>query len=502
MDKKKSILNISTSVLCRLITIALSIVVKRMLIFACGNEVNGLNALFLSLIGFLSVAELGVGSAITFCMYKPIVDEDHNKVAALYHLFQKVYMIVGAIMLVGGLVMTPFLPHFAKDYTQLNVNMYLSFVLILISIVITYVFGAKTSLINAYKDNYITTAIASGSTVLVYLLQILVLWLTKSYIWYLGCRIVAAIAQWLITEYIARKKHGAILKIDEKTLDAETKTQLTRSIKAMFMHKAGNFLVNTVDSLVISFFVGVIALGKYSNYTSLQTAMEGMLFLVFSSLTSIFGHLYAEKTKETTMKYFERMHLLNYVIASIFYLGYYAVIDNLIEIFFTESLVIEKSISFVIALNGFVQYMRQSVLAFRDATGAFYNDRWKPLVEGFVNIVLSIAFVKLIGVVGVIVATIITNLLICHVVEPYVLFKNAFCQSPKRFYFNNYGKILIFILSMLVFNTLLQSHENPWIEFLANGFISVGVSVTSCVVVTFLQPDMRKTIFQKLLKKA
>ena len=168
-------MNVTVSVGSKILTMVMVIVVKRFLINTCGNDVNGLNALYLSIIGFLSVAELGVGSAITFCMYKPIVEGDNNTISALYHLFRRIYLVIGGVILVGGLALTPFLSFFAKDYNQLDVNLYLTFILMLISVIMTYLFSCKLSLINAYKNNYITTAISSSGVMLQYVLQIAVL---------------------------------------------------------------------------------------------------------------------------------------------------------------------------------------------------------------------------------------------------------------------------------------------------------------------------------------
>ena len=500
MDKKKSILNVSVSLITKIITMVMVVVVKRYLIQICGNEVNGLNALYLSIIGVLTVAELGVGSAITFCMYKPIVEGDSQKVAALYGLFQKIYMLVGVFILIAGLMLTPFIHFFAADYAQLNVNLYITFVLMLISIVLTYFYGAKSALINAHKNNYITTAITSGGTLLQYVLQIVVLLLTRSFVAYLICRIVAAVVQWLLTEIVARRKYNPILR-DWQKVDKSTKKELTKSVKAMFMHQIGYVLVNTVDSVIISFFVGVVALGEYSNYATIMTSMTAVLKMIFSSLTSVLGHLFVEKTRETSKKYCEAFHLLNFAVGTVFFLGYYAVIDSLVAILFDEGLIVAKAVSLAITVNGFVQFMRSGVLAFRDATGTFYYDRWKPLVEGIVNIVLSIVFVKLVGVAGVIVATIITNLLICHVVEPYVLYKHAFKTTPKWYYLRNYTMMAAFGVALLIMDNAMQPFANHWTTFFVNGCISVGISAVICAIVLAGSRDLRELILQKLKRR-
>ena len=481
MDKRKSILNVSVSVTCKIMTMLMVIWVRRVLIRFCGNEVNGLNALYLSIVGFLSVAELGVGSAITFCMYRPIVEGDHNKVSALYHLFRRLYLIIGGVIFLSGLAITPFIHVFAKGYETLNVDLCLTFVLMLVSVVLTYLFASKTALINAYKNQYITTAIQSGGLVLQYALQIAVVYVTHSFAWYLVCRIAAVLVQWGLTELAAGRRHRPIL-VNKQKIDRETQREVTASIKAMFMHQIGNVLVNTVDSVVISFFVGVAALGKYSNYITVLSAMNDVLVLIFTSLTSVVGHLYAETDGETSERYLERFHLLNFVIGTVFFLGYYAIIDHLIALLFFEGLVVEKSVSFVITLNGFVQFMRHSVLVFRNATGTFYYDRWKPLFEGTANLVLSIVLVKQMGVTGVIAATILTNLLICHVVEPYVLYRYAFSASPKGYYQKNYGMILLFTTALILLNAVMQQADSPWTALLVNGFLSVGVSAAVCII--------------------
>ena len=488
MDKRKSILNVSVSITCKLITMLSVIWVRRTLIRFCGNEVNGLNALYLSIVGFLSVAELGVGSAITFCMYKPIVAGDHNKVSALYHLFRRLYLLIGGVIFLSGLAVTPFIHVFAKDYAALDVNMYLTFVLMLLSVVLTYLFASKTALMNAYKNNYITTAIQSSGLILQYVLQIAVVYVTHSFVWYLVCRIVAVLVQWALTELAARKRYLPIL-VNKQSLDQETKRDVTVSIKAMFMHQIGNVLVNTVDSVVISFFVGVISLGKYSNYITILSAMNGVIVLVFTSLTSVVGHLYAETDRETSKRHCDRFHDLNFVIGTVFFLGYYGVIDNLIAILFFETLVVEKSVSFVITLNGFVQFMRQSVLVFRNASGTFYYDRWKPLFEGITNLVLSVVLVRKMGVTGVIAATILTNLVICHVAEPYVLYRYAFSASPKAYYKKNYGMILLFTVSLCILHGMLRQMDDQWIELLVNGCLSVGVSGVVCIIAAVLRKE-------------
>lgn len=507
MDKKRSILNVGISILFKILLLIGAILSRRFLIKYVGNEATGLFSLYTSIVGFLAVAELGVGSAITFCMYKPIVDGDETKVAALYHLFTKMYLIIGGIILVCGVIVMPFVPYLAKDYQQFDTSIWLTFFLMLVTTVLSYMFSSKTSVINAYKNNYITTIINSIGIILQYVAQIFVVRFTKSFELYLLCTIVSVLLQWFMTIIIFDKKYKKIRKI-KATIDEDTKKLVVKNIKAMFMHKIGGVLVNTADSIIISAFIGVIILGKYSNYTTIMSSMISVIVLFFNPLTSIIGHLCIKNNLEDVKKYYNFFYIFNFIIGVIFFLGYYAIIDNLVTICFGPGLELNRSVSMVITINYFIQFMRQATLLFRDATGTFYYDRWKPLYEGLVNVALSIGFVYLFSwllgadfaVVGVIVATIITNMTICHIVEPHVLFKYEFHTKTKNFYIKNYSCIFIFIISLVILNFCMISFENEWLELLVNGCIAVGIALVPCVALSIFDKDFKYYLVLMLKK--
>ena len=143
------------------------------------------------------------------------------------------------------------------------------------------------------------------------------------------------------------------------------------------MHKIGGILVNTADSIIISAFIGIVILGKYSNYTTIVLAMSSVIALCFTPLTSIIGHMSVEEDGKTVERYYNFFHTFNFIMGTVFFLGYYAVIDNLVTVLFGANLILSKQITFVITLNYFIQFMRQAANLFRDATGTFYYDRWK-----------------------------------------------------------------------------------------------------------------------------
>ena len=312
----------------------------------------------------------------------------------------------------------------------------------------------------------------------------------RSFELYVTAEVVGTFVEWLLTELYTRKHHKDVIFTNEK-VDVSTKKEVLKNTKAMFMHKIGAILVNTADSIIISAFISVVVLGKYSNYVLIVTAMISVLNLFFSPLTAIIGHLCAEGNIEEEKKYFRFMYFLNFVLGLVFFLGYYAIIDNIVAIWLKPDLVMGKTVPLIITINYFIQFMRQTTLLFRDATGTFYNDRWKPVLEGVINVGLSIAFVYWIGLVGVIVATIITNIFICHIIDPLVLYKYGFKQKPTKYYLLNYGLILVFGAALTATHFLLQNYNSEWKELFVNGSISIAVSLIPIIALFAISKTFR-----------
>lgn len=495
MDRKKGILNISSSIISRIVLLFAALYVRRLLIQYIGNDANGLNSLYGSILGLLSVAELGVGSAIVFSMYRPIVDKNDTVVAALYSLYKKLYRIIGAVIFFAGMAVMPFLPKLISDYDSISVNVYTTFILTLISVTVSYLYSAKTSLIEAHKNNYITTGIITISKLLRYCLQAAAILIWRSYIIYLTCQIIESIAIWIMTEVMVRRLHPDIISMRER-LDDETGKEVSRNVRAMFLHKIGSIMVGAIDSLIISSFIGVVILGKYSNYIVIVGVVTSIIALFFTPLTSVIGHMCASSTPSDIQRYFEYFYTLNYILGVVFLLGYYTVADNLIVLIFGPGLEMSDVVVFVITLNQFIGYMRSAQLTFRDASGTFYYDRWKPVVEGVVNLVLSIALVKLLpseyAVAGVIAATIVTCLLICDTVEPYILYRYVFRQNVGSFYMKNYSYIALFTISLLIVEKLKISADSELVELFANGAISVAVSVTLLFLISLIDRQFKE----------
>ena len=502
MDKKKAKKNVAVSITFKIIILLVSLLARKTIISHIGTIAVGLDSLFSSIIGVLAISELGVGTAITFCMYRPIVENDSKTVSALYYFFKKIYTVIGAIIFLGGLCVMPFLPTLAKNYQDSPINIYFAFLLLLLSTVLTYLFGCKVSLINAYKNNYITSTVTSSAAILRYLLQTIVVVVTKSFYAYLACFLLTTIVEWFVYSQITRKKYSSVIE-NRTEIEKETKTEVVKNIKAMFFHKIGEVLVNSTDNIIISSFIGVVVLGKYSNYIAIISALTGIIGMFFTPLVSVVGHACVENLAESHRIY-HSLHKFNFLLGVLFFSGYHSVINTVITLFFGENLTLSSQIRLVITVNYFVQFMRRSTLLYREASGTFYYDRWKPFVEGISNVILSILFVIILpadySVVGVILATIITNLSICHTVEPIMLHKHLFHASSAKYLTRNYGFIAFFSILIVLEDLIHCQSGNLFLDLLING--TVAVAVFGIILVAFLITDKSFRLFAKsLLRK-
>lgn len=503
MYKTKAYRNILTSVLYKVLILIVGLITRRYMVNILGDEITGIYSLFISILGFLAVAELGIGSAIVFSMYKPISDGDIDKVSALYHLYKKIYLIIFLVINLVGLIITPFLPVLASGFT-IGKEIYFTYILFLVSTSISYLYAYKSSFINAHMDNHITNSIRSIFQIVELVVQVFIIIWLESFIIFLAVHLISNISQWIATNYIFSKRYKHLTNNNKELSPLLTK-EVKDKTKAMFYHKVGGLLVNTMDSLIISAFIGVNVLGKYSNYVLIITSMIGILSLVFTSIVTVLGHAFAKFTKNILNTQFKKIYLVNFLMGMIFFLGFFSVSEELIKILFNDKVVLESELVIIMTLNYFIQFMRLTVLSFKDASGTFYQDRYKPIVEGVTNLFLSLLFVYFWGLPGVLIATIITNLMIAHTIEPFVLYKYGFEMNPKKYYIHHYLGMLLFSVLIVLFKLIpFPNYNNLYLLLIIKGLTSILVSAVVMLILYITIVDFRtnaNSLYKEMMQK-
>lgn len=449
---KSTMLNSSILTLVQIFTILVKFITQTIFIKYLGKEYLGLNGLFTNVLSVLSFAELGVGSAIVFSLYAPLAKRDENSISALMNLFRKAYNAIGIIIAFAGVVMIPVLPYLIKDYNDLtHVSLY--FVLYISNSVVSYFFTYKRSLLIADQKEYISALNQLKYTALQVVLQVAVLFFFHSYAYYL---IVAIITTLLSNFTISRKvdrlypylsKHRN-LKVDTKSIHI-----IRNNIVGMVGSKIGSIVVRSTDNLLLSAFMGIYIVGIYSNYLLIVTSISSVFTKLISSVTASVGNLIAENNKKRTFDVFRTHYTINFFIVSVSAGCLLVSLNPFIKFWAGKSYTLALSIVIIIVLNYFFDQLRQSSLTFITAYGLFVANGKKSVVEAIMNFAFSFTLLVgfHLGIRGVLLGTILTNLILNSWWEPLLLFRAGFGFRKKymRFYLINYWLSNLAILSFI-----------------------------------------------------
>ena len=282
---KNTIKSILSGILNKILVLILPFMVRTIFIRTLGIEYLGLNSLFTSILNVLNLAELGVGSAITFSMYKAIANDNESEICALENYYKKMYKYIGIIILIIGILILPFITKFCNNDIPANVNIYILYILYLLNTVISYfLFSYKTSILQAHQKVYIINNVNTIVKVCMNIFQMIFLLLGKDYYIYVIIIIIATIIENVINAIIVNKKYPAY--VPKGNIDDVEKKGITKKVKALFFYKVGGVVLNSIDSIIISRFLGLMVLGKYNNYYYVITTLFGFLQIFTNSLVA------------------------------------------------------------------------------------------------------------------------------------------------------------------------------------------------------------------------
>lgn len=443
------------------------------MIYVMGMEYLGLNSLFTSILLVLNLAELGVGSAMVFSMYKPIAEKNEAEICKLLSLYRLYYRIIGIVIAVAGVILMPFIPSLISSDSKIppDVNIYVVYVLNLISTVLSYwVFAYKQSLLNAHQRNDITSKVTMLTNTFQYLTQFTVILVTKSYYLYLVAAIVTQVLTNLLVAYYANKLYPNYKP--KGMLPKEQTKVINRRIRDLFTSRLGMVVVTSADSIVISAFLGLTILGIYNNYYYILSAVVGILTVIFRSVTAGIGNSIATESSE---KNYNDLKKFTFIIAWVVCICSCCLL-TLIQPFMyiwiggDNSLMLDFSAVICFVLYFFVEQINQVLHTYKDASGIWHEDRFRPLVTALANVVLNVVLVQFFGIYGVLFATFIST---AFVGMPWIihnLFTVLFKRSRKEYVFN----IILYAAITAAAGTVCVLVCNLIPD---NGFITLGLKL-------------------------
>lgn len=498
-----SMRNVIVGISSQVINLLLSFVSRTIFIKILGITYLGLNGLFTNVLSVLSLAELGIGNAIIFSMYKPLAENDRKKINALMNLYSKAYFIIGIIVAIIGIAIMPFLGYITNGINDIQ-NIYIIYILYLLNSVISYFFAYKRSIIIADQKNYIITKYQYIFNIMQVIFQVLILIITHNFILYLFIQILCSFFYNLFISMKAEKLYPFLKEKNKHRLDEVNKQAIFNNIKALMIYKVAGVALNGTDNIIMSKIVGTIWVGICSNYNLIIGAVTTILSQLFVGITASIGNLNVTENKEKKEQIFNNINFISFWIFGFCSISFWILSSPFIEIWIGKEYVLNNQILFVLILNFYISGMHTVIYTFRDAMGLFRETKYIPVILTIINIILSILLGVKFGILGIFLATAISRLCTSVAMEPYILYKFAFEKKCYRYYLR-YIKYLITILFAAIVTNLISSYinENNIMVLLYKGFICLIIPNLIFLFIYRNTSEFKyfKNIFINILKK-
>lgn len=459
----------------QIISALMGFIVRTIFIYTLGIEYLGVDGLFTSILVMLSLANLGFDTAMIYSLYKPLAENDINKIQALMNLYQKAYRLIGVIVLLIGLSILPFLPYLMNGETTIN-NINTIYLLFLLNSVFSYYFVYKQSIIIADQRNHIISKIHSAFIIISNLMQIILLVSIGNYIVVLATQIAFRIME---NVYLAKKANQLYPYLNVKNnakLSKEDRKLFFGNLYALMLYKISGVVINGTDNIIISIYVGVTSVGIYSNYLLIISTLSTFISYLFYSITASVGNLNVKENEEKKYFIFRVINFANFWIYGFCAVCLWNLINPFITLWLGEQYVFNKYIVFAIILNFFTTGMQNASTTFRDTTGLFKKGKYRPIIAAVINIVVSIILAREIGIAGVFLGTVISRLCTYFWYDPYVIFKFIFHKSVKIYYFRYVWFVLLVLVSIIITDTLGSI-------IYINTLINMAIRVILCLII-------------------
>lgn len=454
--------NISTGLLYKILMLLLSFVVRTVFTWTLGLEYLGLNSLFTAVLNVLNLAELGFSGALVVSMYEPFAKHETDKINALLKIYKIAYRIIGTIIVIVGVGITPIIPNLISGSYPQEIDLNLVYWINLGGVAVGYfAFAYKSCLLTVAQRNDIGNVIHIALMLIQYLAQFVILFVFKSYYLYIIILPIVNLSYNIITAIISTKMFPEYTCAGN--VSKEELLSIKKKIVGLALNKVSNSLCNGLDSIIISMFIGLVALGKYNLYYYVYAALNAVLFVVISSVTSTVGNSMALNSVGNNGKAFEKIDFVWRWMLTVITACLVSTYQPFIELWQGGDALFENLTMTLFCVYFYAQHCIMPIQLYKDAAGLWWEDRWRVLFEGLFNLAINLFLVRTLGINGVLLSTIITMLAVSLPWQSKVLFKNYFCMGVKGFMFTQiFGFLLAlgiggaaFSLSKIMFDNLL-----------------------------------------------
>lgn len=477
MRTSNSIKNIFISMMTNIIAMLIGFGIQAIFVRTLNSEYLGINGLFTNILSLFAIVEFGLGNAMVYSLYKPVAEDDKEKIIILMNFYKRTYRVIAIFIFAIAMLLLPFINSIVGP-TKIPENINFIYFLFVIDITASYLLTYKRSILYANQKSYIMNLVHMLYLIFMNLCQAIILLTMKNFILFLIIKILFRILENVVINIIANKKYEFLKKKVVKSLEKEEKKVILKKIKGLLFYKTGNAVVSATDNITISTFLGVSVVGTYYNYNIIMVALTQLFTQAFNSITASVGNLLVEeKDPEKVYDIYKKILMFNSWIYGFATTAIYSVIGSFIEVWVGKEYLLSNTVLIILIINFYLQGMRRTYMIFKEAAGIFHEDRYFSMIEAVTNIIFSVLLAKILGLIGIFIGTIIGTLPIILYDYPVIIYKKIFRKKYVTYLKEN---ITFFIANMLF--VFLVSIITTYIV-LDNVILSIIVKAIVCTLV-------------------
>ncbi|MBO6168404.1 MAG: sugar transporter [Bacteroidales bacterium] len=454
----KSLKNSAVSLSFYAFTFVLSFLSRRIFLQHLGPDVLGLNTTASSLLGFLNLAELGIGTAIAVTLYKPLQEKDNDRIREIVSLQGWFYRRIAWLIIAGSVLLFCFFPLIFKNSGLPLWYSYAAYSVLLFSSLLGYFFNYKQIVLSANQQQYLIHFSYTGIQITKTIVQMMaVSWLPYPFVCWLALEFLFSILFTVVLNYQVKKAFPALEPDirEGKTLKDQYKEVIIK-VKQVFVHKISTFALTQTSPVIIYAYASLSMVTSYGNYLVLSRGLSSALNAMFNSMGAGVGNLVAEGDRNRILSVFRELFSSRFLLISVMSYCLYVLSPSFICLWIGQQYILDNVTVFLVAALFFIMTSREVVDSFINAYGLFH-DVWAPVVEASLNVGCSILFGKFWGLPGILGGVLVSQVLIILIWKPYFLFRRGF-EEPFSVYLGLYLKHVAFFLIMIVFITWLLQY--------------------------------------------
>lgn len=467
-----------------------------------GSEVLGLDTTASTMLSFLNLAELGVGSAIAYFLYQPMFDKDTLTINEIVALQGWIYRRVAAVIMVAAAILMCFFPLIFKDIKLPMWYPYATFSVLLFDALLGYFINYRQCVLNADQKGYKVTRVTSGAALVFKIILILLLPVVSApFLFYLGTNFLGAVFGCLWLNYILKKEYPWLHKAELSGKELLKKyPEVLKKTSQLFIHRIATFVVLRAAPLIMYAYSSLTSIAYYGNYTTIIGRAEQILGMVFGSTGAAVGNLIASHDNKHIMEVFWELNDSRLFMSTAFIIAITLFTEPFISVWLSPNYLLGKNVLYIISLSSWLVLNRTTVDSFRMGYGIF-QDVWAPIAEGIINLFFSILLGYYFGIAGVLMGGVINNLIMVYCWRPYYLFKVGFHLPAMRCYFvpqiHRYLLAFgLFVVFVKLNDMLKPDHINGFVNVFLYGLVESSI-VMPITYITFYFTTIGTRRFQK-----